>query len=56
MQSDDAEPKFVTSFQYQHDHITMSDAQTLKVGCCLICILFYIRKRELALFTFIIGP
>ena len=44
VQCDDAEPEFITAFENQHYHITMSNAEALEIGGCHICITFHVGK------------
>ena len=56
MQSYNAEPEFKTTFQYQHYHVTMTDAEALEIRSCHVRIAFHVGKRKLVVFTLIISP
>ena len=56
VQGHDAEPEFVTSFQYKHHHITFADAERLEVRGRLVAVSFDICKSKLPVLLLVVCP
>ena len=56
VQSDNGIPELITTFQYQHHHITATDTQTLEIRRRHIGIFLQVGISILSGFPFIISP
>ena len=56
VQCHNAEPEFITAFQYQHHHVSVPDAEALEIGSRHVCVPFHVGKGKLPAFALVIGP
>ena len=56
MQGKHCKPPLITTFEDNHDHVAMSNAERGKVGCRLVAFAFDVGKRKKLFLTFVVGP
>ena len=56
VEGDDGEPELIAAFQDQHDHVTLPDAEGLKIGGGLVRLTLHVRECEIYVLALVVGP
>ena len=56
VEGNDGKPKLIPSFQYEHHHVALADAEALEIGCRHVGISFHVGKGEVDVLCVVVGP